>query len=194
ARPFLRRVLGPVRQVIEEGLHAMHGRRIFPVEDRDLEQALSGVLQELVSPSTIDFRVIAEGLARPVHHAVRSEIYRIVREALLNAFRHSEASRIELHLQYTRPGLRIAVCDNGKGIPAKLACAGCDGLCWMRERAERMGGKLNILSLACAGTEIQLWVPGLVAFERHSSDRPTGWLSRWYSRQTNAQEAQNGNE
>src|SRR5262249_28027197 len=126
ARPFLRRVLGPVRQVIEEGLHAMHGRRIFPVEDRDLEQALSGVLQELVSPSTIDFRVIAEGLARPVHHAVRSEIYRIVREALLNAFRHSEASRIELHLQYTRPGLRIAVCDNGKGIPAKLACAGCD--------------------------------------------------------------------
>src|SRR5262249_13252918 len=40
-------------------------------------QALSSVPQQLLNPSTIDFRVIVEGLARPVHHAVRSEIYRI---------------------------------------------------------------------------------------------------------------------
>jgi len=194
ARPFLRRVLELIRHVIEEDPNPIRGRRIFPVEDRDLEQTLSTVPQELVGPSTIDFRVIVEGLARSVCHAVRNDIYQIVREALLNAFRHSEASRIELHLQYTPPGLRIAVCDNGKGISAKLVRAGCDGLCWMRERVDRMGGKLNILSRAGAGTEIQVWVPGLIAFERHSSDDRTGWLSRWYSRQTNSQETQNGSE
>src|SRR5215470_11864450 len=92
ARPFLKRVLELIRQVIEEGLNPIRGRRIFPVEDRDLEQALSSLPQELANRSTIDFRLIAEGLAQPVHYAVRSEIYRIVREALLNAFRHSEAS------------------------------------------------------------------------------------------------------
>ena len=132
--------------------------------EESLDAAFSRFGKETVGPQ-VRFRILLEGQPRPMHPFIQEEVYRIGREALLNAFRHSEATRVELHLRYTPPGLHIAVHDNGKGISADLLrAAACDGLRWMHEMAERIGAKLKLLSRVKAGTEILLFIPGEISF------------------------------
>jgi hypothetical protein len=52
----------------------------------------------------------------------------------------------------------------------------------MRERAEKIGGKLNVLSGVDAGTEMELSVPGMLAFHDGSASRFWTWLPRLYPR------------
>src|SRR5580692_6474409 len=82
----------------------------------------------------------------------------VSREALLNAFRHSEARRVEIDLEYAPRQLRIAVRDNGKGITPESLRSGVGhrGLSGIRDVAERMGAKLKLSSRAEAGTEVEL--------------------------------------
>jgi len=151
-----------------------------PLINDDLEVAFLDIGRALRVGSLAGFSIVVEGQLRLVRSLVKLEAYRIGCEALVNAFRHSEASRVELHLQYAPTGLRIAVCDDGKGISAEALRAGCRGLSWMRERAEHMGAKLNVLSHAAGGTEIQIFVPRLIAFECQGSDNLSGRLpKRW---------------
>ena len=137
--------------------------------------------QELVIPQEVDFRVVMEGLPRALHPVIRDEVYRIGRESLVNAFRHSRASKIEVEVDYSVSNLRILVRDNGCGIDPQVLRAGRDGhwgLPGMRERAEKVGARLRVWSRAAAGTEVELTVPGHVAFQSHTSARPRQWLSR----------------
>jgi signal transduction histidine kinase len=112
--------------------------------------------------------VIVEGQARPLNPAIRDEVYRIGREALVNAFRHSGARSIELELEYASSSLRMFVRDDGCGIDPGIVRKGSDGhwgLPGMRERAESIGASFKVRSRAAAGTEVELIVPGHVAFD-----------------------------
>jgi signal transduction histidine kinase len=108
------------------------------------------------------------GTTRALHVIVREETFLITREALINAFAHAEAAKIEVELFYERSGLRVNVRDDGRGIDAELLTAGGRdghwGLLGMRERAGRIGATLEIYSRANAGTEVQLRVPAALAY------------------------------
>ena len=101
---------------------------------------------------------------------LRDEVYRIAVEALRNAFRHAAAESVEVEIHYAAKYFRLRVRDNGKGIrPEVLRGSGTEGhngLPGMRERAKLMGGKLTIWSELEGGTEIELMIPGLRAYER----------------------------
>jgi signal transduction histidine kinase len=99
---------------------------------------------------------------------VCDDIYRVAREALRNAFRHGLATQIEVEITYSDRQLRIRIRDNGKGIDPKLLSAGRDGhwgLPGMRERAQQIGGQLDLWSEAGKGTEVELRIPGSIAYE-----------------------------
>jgi signal transduction histidine kinase len=104
-----------------------------------------------------------------LHPILRDEVYRIGREALVNAFRHSGATAIEVELEYAVKRLRVLVRDNGRGIDPLVLQSGREGhwgLPGMRERAESIGGTLRVWSRASYGTEIELSVPSHVAFKK----------------------------
>src|SRR5260370_42090962 len=98
-----------------------------------------------------------EGTPRPLHPVLRDEIYRIAREALRNAFRHSGASRIETDITYGERLLRLRIRDNGTGIDPNVldqgGRAGHWGLVGMRERAKRIGVRLEVRGREGAGAE-----------------------------------------
>ncbi len=191
ARPGLTRVIQLMGQVIEEGRNAVRGLRSTNVGGGaadDLEQALTRVPQELLDlqQQSTDFRVIVEGRARPLHPLIRDEVYRIGREALVNAFRHADASSIEVELDYAANSLRMLVRDNGRGIDPQVLKSGRDGhwgLSGMRERAERIGARFKVFSRAAAGTEVELSVPGHTAFQAQAPDRSTVWFLKFISRE-----------
>jgi signal transduction histidine kinase len=180
AKPLLGRVLELMGRVIEEGRDALRGLRSTKLSSLDLEHAFSQVREEFPKHSQTGFRVIVEGTSRPLRSIIREEVYLIGHEALSNAFRHAHASDIEVELEYAASHLRVLVRDNGGGIDTQVLRSGRDGhwgLSGMKERSERIGGKLRILSRLVAGTEVELTVPARIAFKFPSSDRRRRWLS-----------------
>jgi signal transduction histidine kinase len=154
-----------------------------------LELAFSRIPQELSIQQEIGFRVVVEGPALPLRPAIRSDVYSIGREALVNAFRHSRATNIEVELEYTATQLRVLVRDNGCGIDPEVLHSGREGhwgLSGMRERAERIGGRLKVSSSANSGTEVDLRVPSNLAFESHRSNRASNWFTKLYTRDKEA--------
>ena len=135
----------------------------------DMVQALSRIPQELSVQSDIEFGVVVTGEQRPLPLSIQQEVYRIGKEALINAFRHSRAKRVQCELEFADSDLCMRVRDNGCGIDAQVLRSGLEGhwgLAGMRERAAKIGGQLKISSSATTGTEVQLSIPSGIAFQR----------------------------
>jgi ligand-binding sensor domain-containing protein/signal transduction histidine kinase len=190
AKPLVSRVLELMRQVIDEGRTAVQGLRSSNHGSADLAQSFSGIRRELDLQEQIDYRITVEGSARPLHPVIRDEVYRISREALVNAFRHSRASNIEVVLEYGSKHLRILVRDDGCGIDPQVLRSGREGhwgIRGMRERAEEIGARFKVWSGAGTGTEVELSIPSDIAFESHPGKRRWRWFAKWQPRKTRAE-------
>lgn len=155
-------------RVLEEGRLVLQGLRSPKQHVSSLGQAFAAVPSELGFPKELVFRVVVKGQERELSAALWEEVYRIGREAIVNAHRHSRAKEIEACIEYRASVLRIAVRDDGCGFDQpKLASGGNGhlGLQGMCERSERIGGRLRIWSRSALGTEVELRVPGRVAFQ-----------------------------
>jgi len=106
---------------------------------------------------------------------LQDEVYRIARELLRNAFQHADAHRIEAEIRYDYGRLRLRIRDDGKGIDPKVlqegGRAGHWGLPVIRERAKRIGARLDFWSESGAGTEVQLTVPAFVVYAPSAAGR-----------------------
>jgi signal transduction histidine kinase len=188
-KPSLTHVLQVMEQVLEEGRTALQQlRSSASMSSLDVEQAFSKIRQEFATDEQSGFQISVKGSPRPVHPVIRDEVYRIGREALVNAFRHARARQIEVEVDYRANQLRIVVTDDGRGIDRGLLKSGGrghGGLLRMRQGAERIGARLRQRRRAAAGTRIELSVPGHIAYpgqaRRNLWNRLTG---RW--RQTPA--------
>jgi signal transduction histidine kinase len=175
------RVLQLMRQVIDEGRNTLRGLRPRNRDSLDLEQSFSRIRQELAIQEQFGFRVIVEGRPGALPQVLHDEIYLIGREALVNAFRHSRGKNIEVKVEYAPSHLRVLVRDDGCGIDPQVLRSGRDGhwgLSSMRDRAKRIGARLDVRSSATEGTEVELSIPSLVAFQVQSSNRLQGWFAR----------------
>jgi signal transduction histidine kinase/streptogramin lyase len=167
AKDQLERTLQRGDQAIAEGRTAVYDLRSSTLATNDLVQAVKSLGAELAAPDSPPFRVVVEGDPKVPHPIIRDEIYRIAREALRNAFSHAEARQIETEIIYGVRQLRLRIRDDGKGIPCDVLKEGRHGhygLCGMRERAQQIGGKLDIWSQPGAGTEIELSVASTIAY------------------------------
>jgi len=127
------------------------------------------------------FGVTVEGARRTVPPIIREETYRIALELLRNAFHHSNAHRIEAEVRYDRDTLRVRIRDDGRGMDLRLpqeSVAGHWGLRGVRERAERIGAKLDVWSEVGAGTEFQLSIPARIAYVGSGNSFPSRLLRK----------------
>jgi signal transduction histidine kinase len=183
-RPALNRILQVMGQVIDEGRNILRGMGSSVESASDLTNSFSRIPQELCKP-TANYRVVVEGSALPLRPAIRDEVYRIGREALANAFWHSGAGNIDLLLVYSAHELRVLVGDDGCGIDPEVLQSGREGhwgLSGMRERAQRIGGKLKISSRTGSGTQVELRLPSTIAWESHRMSRASEWFRGLYRR------------
>ena len=172
AKEALEKVLDRADKAIVEGRDAIQNLRSSTTATNELAEALTALGEELAGTGeggrgSATFRVSIEGMPRDLHPILRDDIYRIAREALRNAFRHAQANKIEAEITYGDRVLRLRIRDDGKGIDPKLLDAGRDGhwgLPGMRERAQEIGAQLDIWSEVGAGTEVELSIPGSIAY------------------------------
>jgi PAS domain S-box-containing protein len=88
-----------------------------------------------------------------------AQIYRIAREAVINANKHAEAREIVVKLERSRPGLILRIVDDGVGIPAEPKLKHGLGCHIMRYRAQLIGGRLEIDSSEQGGTCVSCYLP-----------------------------------
>ena len=86
--------------------------------------------------------------------AVKEAVYRIAQESLTNVVKHSQATQVRVRLASTGAEMELEVADNGTGFDTGGDFPGHLGLRSMRERAEKLGGRLEISSQAGVGTRI----------------------------------------
>ena len=155
-------------QATEEGRAALHSLRTSTIEGNDLAEGLRRATEDGLVPGSMSINFSIVGDSKGMHPIVRDEIYRIGYEAIRNAVTHSQATRVDVELRYTQD-ISIRVRDNGIGIdPAVLAKGKNEhfGLQGMRERGDRIGGKLTINSSSTTGSEITIVVPGPIVFQQ----------------------------
>lgn len=165
AKPLLGRARSLMRKGIDEGRAALQGLRSTEAPSTTLEQSLSDFQEELAPADRARLRILKMGRPKPVDAVVLQQIYLIVREALLNAMRHSYAKRIEVEIHYSPRKLRVTVRDDGTGIDPQLLHFGRKahwGLTVMRERAAHIGAHLRIRTRPNAGTELVLSLPSFM--------------------------------
>jgi len=165
---------------IAEGRSAIQDLRLHPAGGGDLAELLTTASKDMARSEEAPenppvFGLTVEGERRDLAPLIQDEVYRIARELLRNAFRHSQAERIEVEIRYESRQLRLHVRDDGRGIEPEILKAGGRaghyGFPGMRERASRFGGKLEFWSEAGAGTEAVLTVPGAVAYGASNGGR-----------------------
>jgi ligand-binding sensor domain-containing protein len=171
-------------QVMLEGRRVVLDLRATATEGNDLPAELAEQGRRMQEERSCDFRLIVNGSARPLHPVIFDEVAGIGREALGNAFRHSDAQSIEAELNYEPNELRMCIRDNGVGIdPVVLRQgyrAGHWGLPGMRERAKKIRAELNVWSRNGAGTEIELRLSAHLAYS--AGENGAGGRSRWRNR------------
>jgi signal transduction histidine kinase len=179
AKQALEKALDRADQAIVEGRDAIQNLRSSTTVTNELEHAMAALGEEFGSAhdgktASPPLRVSVEGTPRELHPILRDDVYRIAREALQNAFRHAQATKIEAEITYGERVVRMRIRDDGRGIDPKLLHAGRDGhwgLPGMRERAQQIGARLDIWSEVGAGTEIELCIPASVAYGAQGSGR-----------------------
>jgi signal transduction histidine kinase len=151
-----------INQIAQAALDNVRGlsQTLHPsiLEELGLESTIDWYLSTVEKQLGIDVSYERTGPAGPVDDTVAIHVYRVLQEAISNVARHSGARRARVRLRRGPSSLELEVEDRGKGLDPAIARRGL-GLVAMRERAELLGGALDILRPDGGGTLVRLTVP-----------------------------------
>ncbi len=180
AKEMMEQAMTRADEVLLESRHRVKDLRASTQMQGDLAYAIGVFGSELARAQATEFYVAVEGATREIHPILRDEAFMIGREALLNAFRHSGARKLEVEVAFAANELRLRIRDDGCGVaPDVLAAGGRSGhwgLKGMRERAKKIRSQLEIWSRPGVGTEVELRVPASIAYR----DIATGEMRSWW--------------
>jgi signal transduction histidine kinase len=105
----------------------------------------------------LQVRKSVTGDVRPLPSSVELAAVRIVQEAITNVVRHAGATRADIELAYGTDTLTVAIEDDGHGFAP--GDTGGTGIVGMRERAETLGGTLEVGRGDTGGTRVRASMP-----------------------------------
>ena len=131
-------------------------------EQFDLSSALSEDARQITSGTNIKVRLETRGQPQPLPEVVEENLLRIGQEALANIIKHSQATEVDMELQFEVQQVSLQVKDNGVGFDREKAVGpneGHFGLLGMSERAKRLGGQFITSSKLGQGTLVRVEIP-----------------------------------
>lgn len=159
-----RQELAQIREGIQESYDDVRELLVHfrtHLRQTDLETAIRVALQRFEGQTGIRTRFDASGTTVSLAPEVEPQVLHIVQEALSNVRKHARATKVVVEVMRDG-GYLFAVRDDGRGFDLATLAERADthvGLRIMRERAHRIGGRLDIRSQPGGGTEITLSLP-----------------------------------
>ena len=153
--PVLRELREQVSAVVRDVRDTLYDLRTEITDTRDLAATASEFLARVGVRSGIEtLSDIRLNERLPI--SMERELWQIIREAVLNAERHSRATHLLVSGRQTGNDLQFAIRDDGVGLDATEARVDSYGLIGMHERAERIDAELTLQSLTTGGTEVRV--------------------------------------
>ncbi len=161
----LERVEGYLTRLGEIAQHALKEMRLLVYQLRPLalqKEGLVGALQQRLDAverrAGVEARLLVEELVE-LPAPVEEGLYRIAQEALNNALKHAAATSVTVYIRAEDERVELEVVDDGLGFdPDTVGDRGGMGLTSIRERAEKLGGSLTVLSAPGEGTRVKVSV------------------------------------
>lgn len=152
-----------VRSLAEAGLAEMRAL-IFELRPESLEnEGLIAALEKQMAALRARHEILVRTNVRceepDVPLEAKEALYRIAQEALHNTVKHAHANSVNLELKCDEEGVRLEIGDDGVGFDLSRNFPGHLGLHSMRERAERLGGTLEVESAPGQGTHVRVRLP-----------------------------------
>jgi signal transduction histidine kinase len=158
----LREDLQEVREIAQSTLDNIRSlsQALHPVllEEAGLESTLDWYIPTVERQTGLMLHYDKTGESFTLETSAGVHVYRVVQEALNNVSRHSGAKEAWVRLKFLPKALELEVEDHGKGFVAQKGQRGI-GLVAMRERAEIIGGALELLKPEQGGTLVRLEIP-----------------------------------
>jgi len=134
------------------------------LDDFGLPAALRWYANRIQENSSLTIRVDIAGEEHELAEPMKITVFRIIQECMNNIIKHSEATHVNIYLQYREKSVHINVRDNGIGFNLDTVNMGQAhrpslGLAGMQERAALLGGTVTIQSRPGYGTEIEALIP-----------------------------------
>jgi signal transduction histidine kinase len=153
ANDHIQRASELARQSLAEARRSVHALRPLALEQGSLGAAIEGLLHRMTAGTGIDASLEVEGRAWDLPADWEDNLLHIGQEALANALKHGSPKRLAVTLAFEDKGITLTVSDDGSGFEASRSAAGF-GLSGMRERVERLGGRLVLRSAPGDGTAV----------------------------------------
>ncbi|MFN8443546.1 MAG: sensor histidine kinase [Caldilineaceae bacterium] len=158
ARHLLRKALVQTRSGLAETRRALQSLRASPLDDLGLKLALETVAHSVAKRSGMKLQLHLDDVGELAEQSEQN-IYRVAQEAMTNALLHAQAKALSVSLQRTNGNVLLTVSDDGRGFDlTNLTLVDRYGLRGMKERAELIGGQLEIESGVGKGTIVTLSV------------------------------------
>ena len=152
---FLERAENMAKQALKEMRLLVYELRPLELEEKGFLGALQQRLDTVEGRAGIDVELKINQQS-PLPYFLEDALFRIVQEALNNIIKHSNATKVIIEMEINEEVCKMRVVDNGIGFdPALIQTRHGMGLINMRERAEKLGGKLSIKSTPSLGTEVE---------------------------------------
>jgi signal transduction histidine kinase len=165
------RIAGLQRMLVEEQRELrlmIRELRSRPVDadlaDGGLPASLERLAERIRNTWNIDISLVADPLISAEDSRLRRELQLLVQEALINAARHGEASRVAVQVSHRQDEILVRVADNGRGFPfhGEFSHEALDaarlGPVVLKERVAALGGRLAIVSNP-GGAQLEILVP-----------------------------------
>lgn len=141
-------------------------------EGTSTAEAISGYATEFGQVSGLTVHVDADDDIPEVGPKARVELMRVVQEALNNVRKHANAENVIVRIAHEREGVEVCVHDDGAGFSLKQELQGHFGMDIMNERAQSIGGELEVTSAPQRGTRVRVWVPVSETVETQAATWP----------------------
>jgi signal transduction histidine kinase len=158
----LREDLQEVREIAQSTLNNIRSlsQALHPVllDEQGLESTLDWYIPTVERQTGLKLHYEKSGTACPIDGTASVQVYRVLQEALNNVKRHAGSQEAWVRLDFQRDSISLVVEDHGKGLSSDAGHQGI-GLVGMRERAELVGGTLQVSRREGGGTIVRLVVP-----------------------------------
>ncbi|MBY0201647.1 sensor histidine kinase [Paenibacillus polysaccharolyticus] len=132
--------------------------RPIELEGRDLTAALDSWFPDYCRQNGLKGVKELE-LDGGVSDAIEHQLFLIIQEAVANVVKHAEAGLVSLAIRESEHQISMSISDDGQGFLQQTERPGSYGLSTMRERAEKLGGQVQIISKPGAGTTVRVLIP-----------------------------------
>lgn len=158
ARQMLEQALQSGRSGLTEARRALQSLRASPLDDLGLALALNELATSVARRTALKLDLDVHSLPNDLTPEVEQCIYRVAQEALANVTRHAQAKSVCVTLGRENSHLMLTVADDGLGFEPATVGRARYGLQGLRERAEIVGGRLEVESQPGQGTIVRLTI------------------------------------